>query len=616
MTQDTSATRLEDLKKCKTLCEFVPLRARQIPQTVALRQYDRKEKAWKDVTYASLDKQITAWRRALEALHLERGARVAILLNNSVDAVLADQAVLANGLIPVPLHAIDTPGSSAFILIDSQSSALIANKADRWGLIEKTNVPMPDLKHVILTEETGINEKDEHRQILSKDIWLASGKDIQELPEGPKSEDLAAIVYTSGTTGRPKGVMLTHHNVVENVISTLIHIAPAPKPGYIFLSFLPLSHTFERTAGYYLALGMGCTITYNRSIMLLAEDLRTVKPDVLISVPRIYEKIYARINEQLGKKPAIARWLFNCAVNVGWRKFCAENKLPVPKSPWQFADSFTGPILKKLVADKVLEQFGGNLKVAIAGGAALNGKVARVFGGLGLAPIQGYGMTEASPIIAGNSLTLNQPDTVGKLFSNLQMRLAPETHEIQIRGSSIMKGYWKRPEDTARVLDSEGWLSTGDVGEINETGLLRIKGRIKEIIVTSTGEKVPPVDLELALETDPLFSQAYVVGENKPFISAVTVLNPEEWKKLAAELKVSASEASLKLTSVRTAILKRVKSAAADFPHYALPRKVLLTLKPWTIENGLLTPTLKLKRTPLAKFFKKEIDEIYEKHDK
>lgn len=616
MTQDTSATRLEDLKKCKTLCEFVPLRARQIPQTVALRQYDRKEKAWKDVTYASLDKQITAWRRALEALHLERGARVAILLNNSVDAVLADQAVLANGLIPVPLHAIDTPGSSAFILIDSQSSALITNKADRWGLIEKTNVPMPDLKHIILTEETGINEKNEHRQILSKDIWLASGKDIQELPEGPKSEDLAAIVYTSGTTGRPKGVMLTHHNVVENVIATLIHIAPAPKPGYIFLSFLPLSHTFERTAGYYLALGMGCTITYNRSIMLLAEDLRTVKPDVLISVPRIYEKIYARINEQLGKKPAIARWLFNCAVNVGWRKFCAENKLPVPKSPWQFADSFTGPILKKLVADKVLEQFGGNLKVAIAGGAALNGKVARVFGGLGLAPIQGYGMTEASPIIAGNSLTLNQPDTVGKLFPNLQMRLAPETHEIQIRGSSIMKGYWKRPEDTTRVLDSEGWLSTGDVGEINETGLLRIKGRIKEIIVTSTGEKVPPVDLELALETDPLFSQAYVVGENKPFISAVTVLNPEEWKKLAAELKVSASEASLKLTSVRTAILKRVKAAAADFPHYALPRKVLLTLKPWTIENGLLTPTLKLKRTPLAKFFKKEIDEIYEKHDK
>ena len=615
-TEDNSATRLASLRTCKTLSEFVPLRAAQIPDAVALRQYDRKAKAWQSVTYSELNKLITAWRRALAALNLERGTRVAILLNNSVDAVLADQAVLANGLIPVPLHAIDTPGSSAFILNDSESTALITNKLERWTLIEKANIPIPDLKHVILTEERALEKEEDGKNLYSKDVWLAKGKDVTELPAGPAPEDLAAIVYTSGTTGRPKGVMLTHHNVVENVIATLVHIAPAPAPGYVFLSFLPLSHTFERTAGYYLALGMGCTITYNRSIMLLAEDLKTVKPDVLISVPRIYEKIYARINDMLGKKPAIVRFLFNAAVSVGWRKFCAENKLPVPSSPWSFLDGITGPILKKLVANKVLEQFGGNLKVAIAGGAALNGKVARVFGGLGLAPIQGYGMTEASPIIAGNSLTLNQPDTVGCLFKNLELRLAPETHEIQIRGSSIMKGYWKRPEDTARVLDADGWLSTGDVGEINEAGLLRIKGRIKEIIVTSTGEKVPPVDLELALETDPLFSQAYVVGENKPFISAVTVLNPEEWKKLAAELKVSANEASLKLTSVRAAILKRVKAAAADFPHYALPRKVLLTLKPWTIENGLLTPTLKLKRTPLAKFFKKEIDEIYEKHDK
>ena len=615
-TKDTSATRLEELKKCKTLCEFIPMRAKQIPDTVALRQYDRKERAWKDVTYAMLHKQITDWRRSLSLLNLEKGSRVAILLNNSVDAVLADQAVLANGLVPVPLHAIDTPGSSAFILIDSQASALITNKRERWDLIEKTNVPLPDLKHVILTEETALDEKGEIHHILSKDIWLSQGKDAETLPEGPTADDLAAIVYTSGTTGRPKGVMLTHHNIVENVIATLIHIAPAPQPGYVFLSFLPLSHTFERTAGYYLALGMGCTISYNRSIMLLSEDLKIVKPDVLISVPRIYEKIYARINDQLSKKPAFARWLFNSAVSVGWRKFCADNKLPVPKSRWSFLDGLTRPILKKLIADKVLQQFGGNLKIAIAGGAALNGKVARVFGGLGLAPIQGYGMTEASPIIAGNSLKINQPDTVGYLFSNLEMRLAPETNEIQIRGSSVMKGYWKRPEDTAKVLDPQGWLSTGDVGEINQEGLLRIKGRIKEIIVTSTGEKVPPVDLELALETDPLFFQAYVVGENKPFISAVTVLNPEEWKKLAAELKVSANEASLKLTNVRTAILKRVKAAAADFPHYALPRKVLLTLKPWTIENGFLTPTLKLKRTPLAKFFKKEIDEIYEKHDK
>jgi len=617
-TEDTTATRLESLKKCKTLCEFIPLRAKQLPDTVALRQYDRVERVWKDLTYAELNRQVTEWRKALATLKLAPGARVAILLNNSVDAVLADQAVLANSLIPVPLHAIDTPGSSAFILIDSQAEALITNKFERWELIRKTNVPMPDLKHVVLTEEKEVASggAEEGPALYAKEPWLAAGKVVKKLPAGPKAEDLAAIVYTSGTTGRPKGVMLTHHNIVENIIASLVHIAPAPLPGSVFLSFLPLSHTFERTAGYYLALGMGCTIAFNRSIMLLSEDFKIIRPNVLISVPRIYEKIYARIYEKLNKGPSFARWLFETAVSVGWRKFCAENQMPVPPSVWSFLDRFTEPLLKKIVSKKVKDQFGGNLQVAIAGGAALSAKVARVFAGLGLAPIQGYGMTEASPIIAGNSLKFNQPDTVGVLFKNVELRLAPETHEIQIRGSSVMKGYWKRPEDTALVLDKDGWLSTGDVGEINEQGQLKIKGRIKEIIVTSTGEKVPPVDLELALETDPLFSQAYVVGENKPFISCVTVLNPEEWKKLAAELKVSAEEASLKLTSVRAAILKRVKAAAADFPHYALPRNVLTTLKPWTIENGFLTPTLKLKRTPLAKFFKKEIDAIYEKHEK
>lgn len=609
---DTSVERLQLLRQCKTLSEFVPMRAKLTPDEIALKQYDRENKAWKPMTYGDLNAHIEIWRKALAALGLKRGERVAVLLNNSIDAILADQAILANGLIPVPLHAIDTPGSSAFILIDSQSSALITNKLDRWQAIEATGVPMPDLHHVILTEENDLAQDAGHPKLFAKDVWLNAGKAVETLPKGPKEDDLAAIVYTSGTTGKPKGVMLTHKAVVADCIASCVHIAPAPHPGSVFLSFLPLSHTFERTCDY-IALGMGCTIVFNRSIVLLGDDLKTVKPHVLISVPRIYEKIFARINDQLAKGPAIARFLFNAAVAVGWRDYCAKNKMPVPKSFWSFMDPITRKLLWTKISKKVQGQFGGRLSIAITGGAAMNMKVARVFCALGLAPIQGYGMTECSPIIAGNSLTINQPDTVGVLFKNFELRLAPETHEIQVRGVSVMKGYWNRPLDTEKVLDKDGWLSTGDVGEINEHGLLRIKGRIKEIIVTSTGEKVPPVDLELALETDPLFAQTYVVGENKPFISCVAVLNPDEWKKLAAELKVSAEEASLKLTSVRVALLKRIKAAAADFPHYALPRNVIPTLKPWTIENGFLTPTLKLKRTPLAQFFKKEIEEIYEK---
>lgn len=615
-TIDNSAQRLAALKQCTTLDQFVPLRASLTGGEIALKQFDRTANAWEPVSYLELNERIAEWRKALASLGLQRGSRVSILLNNSVDHVLADQSVLANAMIPVPLHAIDTPGSLAFILGDSGAECLITNKYERWLAIEAVKEKLPALKTVILTEEvTPAKQKRNGPKIYGIDDFLAMGHGLSVLPSGPNAEDLAAIVYTSGTTGRPKGVMLTHHNVVSNVIATLEHIAPAPQPGYVFLSFLPLSHTFERTAGYYLALGMGCTIVFNRSIMLLSEDFRTMHPDVLISVPRIYERIYARILDRLGKQSSLTRYLFNACVNIGWRRFCKANRMVPPPSSFSWLDPFIWPILKSLVADKVALQFGGKLKVAIAGGAALNHKVARMFCALGIPPIQGYGMTEASPIIAGNSLKLNQPDTVGRPFANVELRLAPDTHEIQVRAPSVMKGYWNRPEDTARVLSPDGWLSTGDVGEFNQEGLLRIRGRIKEIIVTSTGEKIPPVDLELALETDPLFAQTYVVGEARPFISFVAVLNTQEWHKFAAKLGVDPNDKlALQSNSVRSAVLKRARAVAAGFPHYALPRNVVLTLEPWTIENGLLTPTLKLKREPLSKKFAAEIEGMYLSH--
>ena len=613
---DNSAQRLAALKQCSTLDRFIPLRASLTGGEIALKQFNRTLNAWDAVSYHELNDRITEWRRSFVSLGLSRGARVSILLNNGVDHVLADQAVMANAMIPVPLHNIDTPGSLAFILADSGAECLVTNKYARWLAVEAVGESLPALKTVILTDEvTPAKQNPSGPKILGIDDFLGLGHAVTELPAGPEPEGLAAVVYTSGTTGKPKGVMLTHANVVANVIATLEHIAPAPHPGYVFLSFLPLSHTFERTAGYYLALGMGCTIVFNRSIMLLNEDFRIAHPDVLISVPRIYERIYARIIDRLGKQSAFVRFLFNACVDVGWRRFCRANRLPVPESAVSWLDPLVWPIFKRLVADKVSMQFGGRLKVAIAGGAALNHKVARMFCGLGIPPIQGYGMTEASPIIAGNSLKLNQPETVGRPFPNVEVRLAPETNEIQVKGPSVMKGYWKRPDDTAKVLSPDGWLSTGDVGEFNEEGLLRIRGRIKEIIVTSTGEKVPPVDLELALETDPLFAQTYVVGEARPFISFVAVLNPEEWIKLAAKLGVDPEDTlALQSNAVRSAVLKRARAAAADFPHYALPRNVALTLDPWTIDNGLLTPTLKLKRKPLAEKFAAQIEEMYLSH--
>ena len=596
----------------ETLDQFVPARAKIAPHTEALRQFDRRSNSWERISYRDLDERIQQWRKAFCKLGLQRGDRVAILLPNGVDAICCDQAVLANGCVPVPLHAIDTAGSSAFIIADSQASVLVTNRQSRWDAIYLTHTVMPNLRHVIFTEESSPESRQDGVQQWDLESWLATGHGVTELPAAPNEEDLAAIVYTSGTTGRPKGVMLTHKNVVSNVINTLKTVSP--RPGDVFLSFLPLSHTFERMAGYYLALGMGCTIVFTRSIQQLAEDFRIVRPNVIISVPRIYERIYAKVQNKLARESKFVRFLFSWAVEVGWRRFCRKYGLPITEESFAFLDPIVWPIIERLVSKTLLNQFGGQLRIAISGGAALNSKVAKAFCGLGLPIIQGYGMTESSPIIAGNSLSYNHPSTVGKPLPQTQVRLG-EDNEIQVSSPSVMKGYWNRPQATREAFTEDGWLKTGDVGECDSEGFLRIVGRIKEIIVTSTGEKVPPADLELAIEIDPLFEQAYVIGENRPFISTIVVLNKEEWRKLAETLDLDPNDPeSLMATVTRNAILKRIKSAVKDFPQYALPRNVHMTLEPWTIENGLLTPTLKLKRKVLAEKFAPQIQALYAGH--
>ena len=609
---DTSQARFEALSRLKTLDQFIPARTAVAPHTEALRQFDRRSNTWERISYRDLSERIMVWRRAFAKLGLERGDRVAILLPNGVDSVCCDQAVLANGYVPVPLHAIDTAGSSAYIIADSEAKVLVTTRQNRLDSIYLAHTVMPKLKEVIFTEESAPEHRNDGVRHWDLGNWLATGHDVTELPEGPQEDDLAAIVYTSGTTGRPKGVMLTHKNVVSNVVNTLKTVLPAP--GSVFLSFLPVSHTFERQCGYYLALGMGCTIVYTRSIQQLAEDFRIVRPNVIISVPRIYERIYAKVQAKLARESAFVRFMFNWAVEVGWRRFCKRFGMPVEKTSTSWLDPVIWPVLDRLVSRTLLDQFGGQVQIAISGGAALSSKIAKVFCGLGLVITQGYGMTESSPIIAGNSTSYNHPHTVGKPLPGTQVRLGAD-NEIQVKSDSIMKGYWNRPQDTKDAFTEDGWFKTGDVGEFDDEGYLRIVGRIKEIIVTSTGEKVPPADLEQAIEIDPLFEQSYVIGENRPFISTIIVLNKEEWKKLATTLNLDPNDPeSLHATVTRNAVLKRIKAAAKDFPQYALPRNAWLTLDPWTIDNELLTPTLKLKRKALAQKYAPQIQTLYAGH--
>ena len=610
---------LSDLYALPTLSDLLDWRVKLTPQAAAYRHFDVVSQAWVTLDWAQVAQRVSQWSAALQAMDLPQGARVAILLPNGLDAVSIDLATLAQGGAPVPLHAIDNPASIAYILSDSAVALLVVQSLDQWQAIAGVGTDLPALRAVVVCDNAvpGVSDAPASSgpRLLSLRDWLAGGSAVATVraPVPPKADDLAAIVYTSGTTGKPKGVMLTHRNVMSNVKAVMSVIQP--RLDDVFLSFLPLSHTFERTAGYYLPMAAGACVVYARSVALLSEDLRNVRPTVLVSVPRIYERIHAKLLEKLSPTPWKMQ-LYEAAQNKGWARFCAAQGLPAPAASegqaagWMAA--LPWPLLQALVAKPLLAQFGGRVRVAVSGGAPLSPTIAKCFLGLGLPLVQGYGMTETAPVVSVNSLDDNDPACVGKALPGVEVRIG-DNRELQVRGPIVMKGYWKRPEDTAKILGADGWLGTGDQAEI-VNGRIYIKGRIKEIIVTSTGEKVPPGDLELAMLADPLLEQTFVVGENRPFIACVAVLKADEWQRLAADLGLPAQDAaSLNHPSVHRAVLARIEKNTASFARYAVPRAVHCTLEPWTIENTFMTPTLKLKRNNLMAHFAEAIEGMYQK---
>ncbi|MDO5531115.1 long-chain fatty acid--CoA ligase [Sutterella sp.] len=612
MTQNSTIEEgLERIRELDVLATIPELLAHQVekrPDAIGWKSWDNKKKLWCDWTFRQGYDEVERWRHALAGMGLARGARAAMLLPNCMEAVLFDQSVLANALTPVPLHAIDTPKSSAYILNDSGAELLVTNKKLKWRQIRETG-DFPNLKLVVITDDEFCDDPDAAIPTMSLETWL-SQTPTAPLPPGPRPTDLAALVYTSGTTGNPKGVMLTHRNVLSNLKGVLKSLQP--RSDEVLLSFLPLSHTFERTASYYLAVGIGLTLAFNRSIALLADDLKTIRPTLLMSVPRVYDMIYGKLRDGLAKQSKVVQYMFNWAVEVGWRRVCRENNLPVEPSGRAWLDPLVAGFLDRKVGKKLRDVFGDRIHLYISGGAALNPAVAKVFLGLGVPIYQGYGMTETSPIIAVNRVGSNHPNTVGPAVDNLEVRLSPEG-ELQVRGPSVMQGYWNREDATKAILSDDGWLSTGDIAEIYSDGHIRITGRIKEIIVTSTGEKVPPADLEAAIETDPLFAQTMAVGDDRICIGLVAVVNPVEFEKLCETLGLDPKdEASYKAREVRQAAIKRIRKAASDFPNYGVPRVVTLLKDPWTIDNGLLTPTLKIKRNQIVRRWHEEIDAMFD----
>jgi long-chain acyl-CoA synthetase len=578
-------------------------RVRRTPEGDAYRWHDRDAKAWRTVSWAEAAAQVERWRAALAAEGLESGDRVAVGLRNAPEWVYLDQAALSLGLVVVPLYTDDRPDSIAYVLADSGTRLLVVQDLPAWRrLSHHVDAASPLARVVALAagrEQDAAHAVDPRVRLLGD--WLpAAGAGAPE-PLEPQPGRLASIVYTSGTTGRPKGVMLSHGNMLAIAHGSLQMVDCYPDD--VFLSFLPLSHTLERTGGYYLPVLAGACVAYARSITQLAEDLRQIRPTVLIAVPRVFERVYGRIRQQVARKPAISRRLFELATATGWKRFERQQG----RGGWSPLE-LLWPLFRRLVAAPVAERLGGRLRVAVSGGAALNTPVARLFIGLGLPVLQGYGLTETAPVVSVNQLEDNEPASVGRPLPGVEVAIG-EDSELLVRGPGVMLGYWNNPEATAAMIDPEGWLHTGDQARLQD-GRIYITGRIKDILVLSNGEKVPPGDMESAITLDPVFEQALVVGEGHPYLAALVVLNPDEWKTVAASIGVDPDQ-GLHEKRAHQALLARVSAQLHGFPGYAKVRRIHATLEPWTVDHGLMTPTMKIKRARVLEHYADAIAHMY-----
>ncbi len=589
-----------------TLSDLFYERVKRSTNKVAYTYYDDTDKSWHDLTWQDVSKKVELWHTAFRHEGLVKGDRVAIMMRNCPDWVIFDQAAFSLGLVVVPVYTNDRTENIRYILENANVKIFFIEDPSRCKALlinadSEDKFEFKELVRIVTYQET---ESFNNPLLVQVNSWLPSYAETLERVN-VEPDDLATIVYTSGTTGRPKGVMLSHNNIFINAHSA--SIVEHFDTDDIFLSFLPLSHMFERTAGYYMPMIIGAKVAYARSIEKLGEDLISISPTVLVTVPRIFERVYNKIQVQLTKKPPIARGLFSLAVKVGWYRFLVQQK----RESWH-PRLLLWPILKKLVAGKILAKLGGNLQLAVSGGAALAPEIAKTFIGLGLTISQGYGLTETSPVVSTNKLSDNDPFSVGQALKNVEVKLG-NNDELLVKGPLVMLGYWGNETLTKEVIDNEGWFHTGDIAKI-ENEHIYITGRLKEIIVLSNGEKVPPSDIELAIASDSLFEQVIILGEAKPFLTAIITMEKSNWQQFAKSLSVVEDESSLKLKNVDTVLLQRINKQLEEFPGYAKIIRAHFVIKPWTIEDDLITPTLKLKRSKIHEKYKKEIIDLYHGH--
>lgn len=596
------------VEQAKTLDGLFKERVQRSPQAVAYRYFDPVSDQWRSHTWEQMNQHIARWQVALTKESLVPGDRVAVMMRNCPEWVMFEQAAMGLGLVVIPLYVDDRVENATYVINDATVKLLLLENSQQWRQFLTLPNEIEGLQRVVILrpfEPDSVDACDNVRVVSAMEWLSVHVSEVRHIETDPDS--LATIIYTSGTSGRPKGVMLSHHNILSNAFSCLQVIPVLPED--VLLSFLPLSHTFERTAGYYVPMMTGATIAYARSIPQLQDDLVIIRPTIMISVPRIYERVYAGIQAKLAEGSDFARGLFNFAVDVGYSRFeCQQGR------GYRRLSLVLWPLLKKWVADKVMGKLGGRLRMVMSGGAALSPQVSRVFIGLGLPILQGYGMTESSPVVCANRLEDNVPASVGLPIPGVEVKLG-ESNALLIRGPNVMLGYWNNPEATQAVISSDGWLNSGDIASIDAQGHVTITGRLKEIIVLSTGEKVPPADMEAAILRDPLFEQVMLIGESRSYLSVLVVLNPVRRQEFMVHYGLGDDLTNeQQRQQAEEILLEKITRQTSEFPGYAKIRRVAVAQEPWSVENGLLTPTLKLKREKVLEKYNSEIERLYAGH--
>ena len=548
---------------------------KRFPEKMALAA--KKEGVYVPLTYKDLSERVCGFARYLASLGVARSDRVALLSHNSPDWVMADLAVLGLGGVVVPIYPTSSVSEVAHILNDSGAVVLIVESQEWVSRIEEIRLGCSALTTVICLAEVYYD--------------FPAG----ELPEWwgrAGSDDLASIVYTSGTTGNPKGVQLSHGNFLSNVLDGLSVFSVSEQD--VVLSFLPLSHVFERTSGYYMILAVSGTIYYAESMETVAANLLEVRPTILISVPRLYEKIQAKILfEARGVKKLVLKW----ALLIG--RASAVFRRQGLSSP--FLLKIQCRVADKLVFSKVRDKTGGRLRFFVSGGAPLGKELGEFFEAMGLLICEGYGMTESAPIIAANRVGNYKFGTVGLAFPSVEVKLG-EDQELLARGPNVMKGYWHLPKETAEVLDAEGWLHTGDIASIDSEGFISIVDRKKELIVLSNGKKVAPQVVEGQLRTSAYISQVMVHGERKSYLTALIVPNFDALRQAGA-----VSE-----TAIKALLEKEILEKSRAFAPFETVKKFIVLKEEFSTEKGELTVSLKLRRKVILARYQTILDALYD----